>query len=170
MSKQAEHTITLSFDGGCDPNPGSGAWGFVLESEAMRLCGYGWFGRNYQATNNRAEYEALLQGVGALAMMQTGSGTDADLFTGDVHLVVRGDSQLVIRQMQGEWKSRQPALTKYRDRALALVELQRFASVCYEWVPRCDNTEADELSTMGLDLADDRYGSHTWTERVYAAA
>jgi len=94
---------TLTFDGGSLGNPGPAYGSYLLESKSTsaplrRLVRLN-FGRG---TNNEAEYWTLIAGVRAM--------TDALGAMGerpvDVELTVRGDSQLVLRQVAGEWKTK----------------------------------------------------------------
>ena len=62
-----------------------------------------------------------------------------------------GDSQLVVRQMDGSYRVRAEHLRAYHDRLLQLT--RSFASVEFEWVPRERNERADELSKRALDEA-----------------
>ena len=78
------------------------------------------FGRG---TNNEAEYRSLIAGLELLLALLTEAGNAA----AEVRLEVRGDSQLVIRQLEGSGKAKEPRMRRLRDRALNL--LRRFASV-----------------------------------------
>jgi ribonuclease HI len=126
--------LILHFDGGSRGNPGPGYGSYVLlrgRREVLRRARE--FGPSL--TNNEAEYEALLAGLAdALKWLQR-EGIDP----GHVTLEVRGDSQLVIRQLQGVWKAREPRMAALRDRALAL--LRRFGRYDLRQVPRRRSVE-----------------------------
>jgi ribonuclease HI len=81
-------------------------------------------------TNNEAEYQALIVGLGDTLRWLAGQGLDP----AQEALEVRGDSQLVMRQLQGVWKAREPRMAALRDRALAL--LRRFGRYDLHQVPR----------------------------------
>jgi len=78
------------------------------------------FGRG---TNNEAEYRALIAALEALLADLERRGSDP----AEVHLDVRGDSLLVLRQLSGAWKAQEPRMAALRDRARRLLE--RFGDV-----------------------------------------
>ncbi|WP_254838664.1 ribonuclease HI [Natronomonas marina] len=125
----------LYFDGGSRGNPGPAAVGWVIvTSDGIVAEGSERIGR---ATNNQAEYEALVRGLAA-----------ADDY-GFEEAVVRGDSELVVRQVRGEWDTNDPTLREKRVRARELLE--RFGEWSIEHVPREINSRADELVNDALD-------------------
>ena len=91
-------------------------------------------------TNNVAEYKALIAGLQA-----------AQRFSPSV-VHVRADSKLVIEQLAGRWKVKQPHLKPLHAQARAL--LDGFERVDLAHVPREENTEADALVNAALDLPD----------------
>lgn len=129
---------TLRCDGGSRGNPGPGALGFVLADPS---------GREVEArgdylgvvTNNVAEYRALIAGLEAAAKREVR------------RLVVRMDSELVVRQMRGEYKVRNEGLKPLH--AAARAAAARFSDVRFEAVPRDDNGRADALVNQALDRA-----------------
>ena len=125
----------LYFDGGSRGNPGPAAVGWVLvTSDGVVAEGADRIGR---ATNNRAEYEALVRGLEAAADY------------GFSELAIRGDSQLVVRQVRGEWEANDPDLREKRLRAREL--LAAFDERSIDHVPREINSRADELVNEALD-------------------
>ncbi len=125
----------LIFDGGSRGNPGPSYGSFRLEKAGAR---HGRperrsFGRG---TNNEAEYRALIAGVRALLSTLQAEG----LAPGRVSLEVRGDSQLVLRQLEGAWKTKEPRLRDLREEAEGL--LARFGSVRYRHHPRARSVAA----------------------------
>jgi ribonuclease HI len=123
------------FDGACRGNPGPAAVGYVLVTgDGIAAEGGDRIGR---ATNNRAEYEALIR---ALEVARD---------FGFEEVVVRGDSQLVVRQVRGEWNTNDPDLRERRVQVLEL--LDGFESWSIEHVPREINDRADELANEALD-------------------
>ena len=125
----------LYFDGGSRGNPGPAAVGWVLvTSDGVVAEGADRIGR---ATNNRAEYEALIRGLEAAADY------------GFSELEVRGDSQLVVRQVRGAWETNDPDLREKRLRAREL--LAAFDEWSIDHVPREINSRADELVNEALD-------------------
>lgn len=125
------------FDGASRGNPGPAAIGWaVVTSDGVVTEGNGTVGRT---TNNKAEYEAL---IAALEGARDYGLDEVD---------VRGDSQLVVKQVRGEWDVNEPTLREYRVRARELLE--RFESWSLEHVPREVNERADELANEALDDA-----------------
>ena len=127
------------FDGGSRGNPGSAAWGVVvLDHEGRAVEGFaGAIGR---ATNNVAEYTALLEALAIAA------ARDAD----DVELLA--DSELVVKQVRGEYKVRHPDLIPLH--AEAVRRIARFRKFKIGHVPRDKNKDADKLVNRALNLAD----------------
>ena len=125
----------LYFDGACLPrNPGGVAtFGWVLEWDGKKEKGEGVETEN--GTNNIAEYAGLIAGL------------EKALEKGIEEIVVRGDSQLVIYQLEGIYRVKSPRLLPYYRRARDLL-IKKFKRAFLEWIPREENSEADELSTM----------------------
>ena len=128
----------LSTDGGARGNPGPAAYGYVLEAEdGTVLAAHG--EAIGVATNNVAEYRALVEGLRKAVELHVGE------------LEVVSDSELVVHQMRGEWKIKNEAL-----RAL-WAEAQDIAAglgtVRYTAVRREHNELADRLVNEALDAA-----------------
>ena len=125
----------LYFDGGSRGNPGPAAVGWVIVTDDGIVAeGADRIGRT---TNNQAEYEALVRGLEAAV----------DYGFDEVH--VRGDSQLVVRQVRGEYDTNDPRLREKRVRVREL--LDRFEGWSIDHVPREINGRADELVNEALD-------------------
>jgi ribonuclease HI len=92
-----------------------------------------------RATNNQAEYEALIR---ALEVARDYSFDEVD---------VRGDSQLIVRQVRGQWDTNDPDLREHRVTVREL--LGAFEEWSIEHVPREINDRADELANDALDDA-----------------
>lgn len=124
-SLQAE----LLFDGGSRGNPGPsyGSYRLKLPGAAGPRVGRRTFGR---MTNNEAEYATLIAGLEDLAQSLKEGGIPVDRVT----LTVRGDSQLVLAQLAGEWRVRNARLQVLWARAREL--LTGYASVAYVRLPR----------------------------------
>lgn len=126
---------TLYSDGGARGNPGPSAIGFVLTGIGSASILY----KEYigKATNNQAEYRALLAGV-----------TRA-IKEGVQDLVCYLDSELVVKQVRGEYR------VKNEDLKLLLAEIKKklptFRSITFEHVPRSKNVAADKLVNEALD-------------------
>lgn len=124
-----QERLVLHFDGGSRGNPGPGYGSYVL------LRGGKPVHRRHlelgsRMTNNEAEYETLIVGLQNSLDWLRRHGIDP----AHVNLEVRGDSQLVIRQLQGAWKAREPRMAALRDRVLVL--LRRLGQYSFRQVPR----------------------------------
>jgi ribonuclease HI len=126
----------LSTDGGARGNPGPAAYGYVLEAEdGTVLAAHG--ERIGVATNNVAEYRALVAGLDKAAEL----GLD------EVEVV--SDSELLVKQMRGEYKVKNAALRELNAEAEAVA--RRLGKVRYTAVRREHNELADRLVNEALD-------------------
>lgn len=123
------------FDGATEPNPGERGIGGLLISpdasirvEISAAIGFG--------TNNEAEYAAL-QAV-----------LDKGIELGIQNLIIRGDSQLVIKQVSGEWACKSPNLFPFVK--AAKIAMRQIPHAHLHWIPREENAEADALSSAPL--------------------
>ena len=128
----------LSTDGGARGNPGPAAYGYVLEDEdGTVLAAHG--EKIGVATNNVAEYSALIAGLEKAA----------ELGVEEVEVV--SDSELMVKQMRGEYRVKNEALRELYDEATALA--RRLTNVEYRHVKRAHNELADKLVNDALDAA-----------------
>ena len=130
--------VRLSTDGGARGNPGPAAYGYVLEAQdGTVLAAHG--ERIGVATNNVAEYRGLLAGLAKAV----------DLGAAEVEVI--SDSELLVKQMRGEYKVKNPAL---RELSLEAARLsRRLEKVSYRAVRREHNELADRLVNEALDAA-----------------
>jgi ribonuclease HI len=132
--------LTLWFDGLCEPvNPGGvPAYGWVIKTpEGVVLHeDMGIAPKDLPQTNNTAEYAALLEG---LRFAQT-----LDFLS----LEIRGDSKLVIEQINGRWNCNAAHLLKLRNDCQALLTGIRWTAT---WMPREQNEHADGLSRRAYE-------------------
>jgi ribonuclease HI/probable phosphoglycerate mutase len=135
-----KETITVNFDGGSRGNPGPSGIGVVLSAEdGTPLITIGkYIGA---ATNNVAEYMALIQGLEEAAKL------------GAEKVLIRGDSELIIKQMRGEYRVKNPALKDLFEKAHQLV--RTFKSVTFEHNLREKNVLADKLVNLAIDRQGD---------------
>lgn len=142
-------TWTLNFDGSCEPtNPGgrmTAAW--ILVTDQGERSGCETTARNPSNTNNVAEWQALEAGIKAAIEQTAMSKCD--------RLLIRGDSQLVIKQLTGEWGSKKEHLTRLRD---AVRKLLWDSGIPWdaEWVPREKNEKADAIGREAYFQAEGR--------------
>ena len=128
----------LYTDGGARGNPGPAAFGYVLEAEdGTVLAAYG--EAIGVATNNVAEYRALVAGLEKAAELQIG----------EVEVV--SDSELLVKQMRGEYRVKNEALRGLSIRAAQLA--RQVGRVTYTAVRRDHNKLADRLVNEALDAA-----------------
>jgi ribonuclease HI len=128
----------LYTDGGARGNPGPAAYGYVIEDEAgATLAAHG--EAIGVATNNVAEYSALLAGLEKAAEL------------GVTELEVVSDSELMVRQLLGRYKVKNEALRQLWEEALR--RARRIDRVTYRNVRREHNELADRLVNEALDAA-----------------
>lgn len=143
--------VQVHFDGACEPARGGGVatYGFTVEGPGLDYEERGLAVRPWspRATNNVAEYSAATR---ALEWLR------ARGFKG--HVLLFGDSQLVVRQMKGEYDVKAPHLQEYHRHLLALAS--QFDEVRFEWIPRKENGRADALSKMAFAEAATTAGSY----------
>ncbi|MCF4114207.1 MULTISPECIES: ribonuclease HI family protein [Dethiosulfovibrio] len=123
------------FDGGSRGNPGVAGAGAALYDDGGRLI---WRGAEPlgERTNNEAEYMAAI-----LALKEV-------VRRGLNEIELCGDSKLVINQLSGAWKIKEPRLGVLAEEFNALA---KGLSVRFRWVPRKDNSEADRMANLAMD-------------------
>lgn len=127
-----------AIDGGSRGNPGLAAWG-VAVLDASGECTEGHSGLLGHATNNVAEYHGLLE-----ALKLAGS-------RGAEEVEILADSELVVRQIRGEYRVKHPHLKPlYRQ---AIQRIGEFRSFRIRHVRREENRDADRLVNVALDGA-----------------
>lgn len=131
-----KETITIQFDGGSRGNPGPAGIGVVLRAEdGTPLITLGRFiGR---ATNNVAEYRALITGLEKAKEL------------GAKKIIIRGDSELIIKQMRGEYRVKNADMRELYDEAQFLYH--QFDEARIEHNYRDKNTLADRLANLAMD-------------------
>jgi ribonuclease HI len=135
--------VLMFCDGGSRGNPGPSAIGAVVFdpsndpptvlAEVSEYIGV--------TTNNVAEYKAMIAGLEAAARFSPR------------RVLVRADSKLVIEQVKGTWKVKQPHLQPLRAEARRLVD--EFEQTDLRHVPRAQNAAADALVNQALDALTD---------------
>ena len=131
--------VIIEADGGSRGNPGPAGYGAVVWTadrstvlaETKQSIG--------TATNNVAEYRALIAGLDDAVKM------------GVTEAAVLMDSKLVVEQMSGRWKVKHPDLIKLHAQAQTLAS--RLPRVTYTWIPRARNSHADRLANEAMDAA-----------------
>jgi ribonuclease HI len=129
--------LTVNVDGGARGNPGPAAIGVVLrgEDEVLEEVGE----TIGEATNNVAEYRALLRGIELAAQH------------GASELELIGDSELVVRQVEGRYKVKNAGMKELHEEVKRA--LREFDSWSIRHVRRAENADADRLVNQALDGA-----------------
>jgi ribonuclease HI len=135
--------VVAYIDGGARGNPGPAGFGVRIETPDGTLVDelHGGLG---VATNNVAEYNGLLVALQwALDHRET-------------KVQIRADSELLVKQMRGEYRVKNTGLQPLHARARLLVN--QLDQVKFEHVRREFNKEADRLSNLGMDVAERQLG------------
>jgi ribonuclease HI len=135
-----DETLTLEFDGGSRGNPGPAGIGVVVRAQDRTpLVTLGRFiGR---ATNNVAEYRALITAMQEAKKL------------GAKKILIRGDSELIIKQMRGEYRVKHPDMKELYDEAQFLIH--QFDEAKIEHNLRHKNELADKLANLAMDRRQD---------------
>lgn len=136
--------IIIYTDGGARGNPGPAGIGVVItDEEGKKLREISeYIGK---ATNNYAEYEALVR-----ALIESKNMFGEKLR--EMQIEVRMDSELVVRQLSGIYKVKEPGLKEQFAR-IAMMRLQDAPNMTFTHVPREKNVHADELVNKAIDAA-----------------
>jgi len=125
----------LWVDGAARGNPGQAGAGFVLERGKSRVLGAGeYLG---EATNNEAEYRALILGMEAAGRQ------------GCNELEVFSDSELMVRQMRGEYRVKNHRLQELYFQAVK--KMKPFKRITFNHISRDENKDADRLANLAID-------------------
>lgn len=136
--------IVIYTDGGARGNPGPAGIGVVIEDgegkKVREISEY--IGK---ATNNYAEYEALVR-----ALIESKNMFGEKLR--DMQIEVRMDSELAVRQLTGLYKVKEPGLKEQFAR-IAMMRLADAPNMVFTHVPREKNAHADELVNKAIDAS-----------------
>jgi ribonuclease HI len=130
-----ENYFSMYFDGCSKGNPGRAGAGAVIYYNSYEIWADSIF-VGEKETNNVAEYNGLILGLHKANQLNI------------KNLLVFGDSQLVIKQMNGEYKVNSENIKKLY--ATASEKSKLFDNILFTHVYRDENTRADELSNIGL--------------------
>jgi ribonuclease H / adenosylcobalamin/alpha-ribazole phosphatase len=140
--------LVVEADGGSRGNPGPAGFGALVHDPQTGEVLAEVFEDLGITTNNVAEYSGLVAGLRAAADLAPGADVE-----------VRMDSKLVVEQMSGRWKIKDPNLRSLADSAGD--QAHRLGRVSYVWVPRERNTRADRLANQAMDAAAGTGGQET---------
>ncbi len=134
-NQSANSSYAMHTDGGSRGNPGPSAVGFSISKDGSTICEGGWpIGKG---TNNEAEYQALIWGIkNALEL-------------GISELVCVADSELMVKQLNGEYKVKNPRLKELYQQACELISQLDSCEISH--VLRASNKRPDELLNQALD-------------------
>jgi ribonuclease HI len=128
-------SFLLYADGGSRGNPGEAAFGAVVSEGGKIVIELS--ERIGIATNNVAEYSGLIAGLRAINRLDP-----------KAQVLVRMDSKLIVEQMSGNWKIKNPEMRKM---AIQARDAHPAELIKYEWIPREQNSDADSLVNLALD-------------------
>ncbi|MHB8710281.1 MAG: ribonuclease HI family protein [Minisyncoccota bacterium] len=134
--------FTIHADGGSRGNPGpSGAGAMIRDGLGNSVASVSQFLGT--RTNNFAEYEAVILAFETLTKLLGAGKVSA------TDVIVKMDSELVVKQMRGEYKVKHPVLKGQHARLASLVAT--FGRVSFTHVPREENGDADALANEAMD-------------------
>jgi ribonuclease HI len=146
--------LTIHTDGGARGNPGPAAFAYVIQHDRESPIEVA--GCIGEGTNNQAEYTALIRALEHAARL------------GSQHrLRIHSDSELVVKQMNGEYRVKDEGLKPLYEQARRLAS--RFAGVEFRHIPRAQNARADRLYNAALDRAGKRTAQLTPGKRAAQA-
>lgn len=130
--------LLIHCDGASRGNPGQAGIGYVIAAPGGKVLKEEW---DYlgQATNNAAEYTALIRSL------------QDSLKLGGRRVQVCSDSELVVKQIKGEYRVKSPGLEPLFRQAAGLIAC--FEKFEIKHVPRAQNKHADALANRGIDAA-----------------
>lgn len=137
LPAQIGGTLHLFSDGGSRGNPGQAAIACILEDPVSGTVLTEHFERIGEETNNVAEYRALIKGLELARAFQPN------------RLIAHLDSELVVKQVNGEYKVKMPTLQPLVDEVRELAA--ELPDVVFVHIPRGDNHRADALVNRALD-------------------
>lgn len=133
--------IEVWYDGCCEPkNPGgNAAFGALIKIDGITVWTASQFiGSGQGMSNNVAEYSGMIGVLEELLIR----GLQKE------KILVRGDNMMTIEQMAGNWRARGGLYIPYYLKCKELVK--KFKRIKFQWIPREENPEADELSKQIL--------------------
>ena len=128
--------LIINTDGGARGNPGPAGIGVVIADETGKIIS---LHNSYigEATNNVAEYKALILALEKALILEA------------EELLINMDSELIVRQMQGRYKIKEPGLQILAREAFILIK--KFKNVAFRHIFREKNKEADKLVNSAID-------------------
>lgn len=134
--------ITVHTDGGARGNPGPAGIGVVVDIDGKRVAEFG--KRIGETTNNVAEYTAVIEGLTWLNNSQIIQSTNHPIIQFSI------DSNLVVQQLNGKFKVKEPKLRELLIH-IRVLEQEVGGTIHYNLIPREKNVRADLLVNQALD-------------------
>jgi ribonuclease HI len=128
--------VTIYTDGASRGNPGPAAIGVIIKDETGKVV-TSISQRLGVTTNNQAEYHAIITAL------------EKALTLGARHVVLKSDSELIVKQINGLYKIKNIALRPLYQEAVRLIG--SFDSFSISYIPRAQNAAADALANQALD-------------------
>jgi len=144
--------LTINIDGAARGNPGPAAFAYVIARDGVTVAEQN--GCLGTATNNQAEYTALLKALEHAVSLEAR------------RLTVFSDSELLVKQMNGEYRVKNEDLRLLFEQARTL--LRKFDGVAIRHIPRSANARADALCNEALDGKKERHGPARASPRLAA--
>lgn len=138
--------LELYCDGASRGNPGPAATGGFILADGQLQQEYGSF--LGIATNNEAEYRALVEGLEAIADILKNISTDRQEQSSDIEIYIKMDSELIVRQLNGSYKVKKEELKPFYRQARSILEGKKWQA---EHIRREYNKKADELANQALN-------------------
>jgi len=134
--KSSAGKVVIHTDGASRGNPGLAGLGVLIEDENGQVLGTvsKFLG---ETTNNQAEYMAVIEGLKAVLEM------------GAKSVELRADSELVVKQINGQYRVKNPELKPRHSEVMGLLE--KLGSYVVKYIPRENNAAADALANEAID-------------------
>ncbi len=139
--------INVYIDGASRGNPGEAGIGILIKTEKGETL-FSAAGYSGKLTNNQAEYNALIAALTKInktpSLLSTGGPKNAGLIT------IHSDSELIVKQLNGQYKVKEPELKKLNNRVKELIQAIP-SKIEFKHIRREQNREADRLANTGID-------------------
>jgi ribonuclease HI len=139
--------VTVYIDGASRGNPGEAGIGIIIKSDKGTTL-YSASGYAGKLTNNQAEYNAL---IAALTKIRKNPSLITDgTHKQQTHIIVYSDSELLVKQLHGHYKVKEPELKRLRSIAGELIQSIP-SKIEFKHIRREQNRDADRLANIGID-------------------
>jgi ribonuclease HI len=138
--------LTVYIDGASRGNPGEAGIGIIFKSGdgSTLFSAAGYAGK---MTNNQAEYHAL---IAALTKLKKSPAMVKPDQSGETHILIQSDSELIVKQLKGEYRVKEPELKKLYQQVHTLLRAIQ-GKITFKHIRREQNRDADRLANIGID-------------------